>query len=101
MRVIPTRVIATCFALVSFAAAILVGIWAENPATTILGRALLVMLTCWVIGLGVGSVMMRSIDEHIARYKQQHPMPDDQPSAAPGAADEFSPGGQGQEPQRA
>ncbi len=74
---IPARVIATCFALVSFAAAIVVGVSAGNSTLTILFRATGVMIVCWFIGLAVGSVAQWAILDHIHRYKQQHPIPDD------------------------
>lgn len=69
--------IATCFALVSFTAAIVVGVGAGNSTQTILLRATLVMLVCWVIGRAVGAVAQWAIFDHIKRYKQQHPIPDE------------------------
>ena len=69
--------IATCFALVSFAAAIVVGVGAGNTTQTILLRAMGIMLVCWVIGRVVGAVAQWAIFDHINRYKQQHPIPKD------------------------
>ena len=69
--------IATSFALVSFAAAIVVGVGAGNSTQTILLRAIGVMLVCWVIGRAVGAVAQWAILDHIDRYKQQHPVPED------------------------
>jgi hypothetical protein len=74
---IPARVIATCFALLSFAAAIVVGIGAGNSTSTILFRSICVMIACWFIGRGVGAVAQWAIMDHINRYKQQHPIPED------------------------
>jgi predicted lysophospholipase L1 biosynthesis ABC-type transport system permease subunit len=70
-------VIASCFALLSFAAAIVVGIRAGNTTQTILVRATAIMLVCWVIGLAVGAVAQWAIMEHVGRYKRNHPIPDD------------------------
>ena len=75
--IIPARVIATCFALLSFAAAIVVGIGAGNSTSTILFRSIFVMIVCWFIGRAVGAVAQWAIMDHINRYKQQHPIPDD------------------------
>lgn len=69
--------IASCFALVSFAAAIVVGIRAGNTTQTVLVRATAIMLVCWVIGLAVGAVAQWAIMEHVGRYKRGHPIPDD------------------------
>jgi hypothetical protein len=70
-------VIATCFALVSFAAAIVVGVGAGNSALTILFRATFVLIVCWFIGLAAGAVAQWAILGHIKRYKLQHPIPQD------------------------
>jgi uncharacterized membrane protein YidH (DUF202 family) len=72
-------VIATCFALISFAAAIVVGVGAGNSAMTILFRATCVLIVCWFIGLAVGAVAQWAILDHIKRYKQDHPIPEDNP----------------------
>lgn len=69
--------IASCFALVSFAAAIVVGVGAGNTAQTIILRATCVLLVCWPIGFAVGSVAQWAIMDHIGRYKREHPIPDD------------------------
>ncbi|MEX0655214.1 MAG: hypothetical protein WD534_08290 [Phycisphaeraceae bacterium] len=75
MLAIPSRVIASCFALVSFAAALLVGLLSGNGAGVIIWRATLVMLACWVIGWIVGLVAQRVVDDHIQTYKQNNPIP--------------------------
>jgi hypothetical protein len=62
---------------VSFAAAIAVGIHAGNSTQTVLTRAILVLIVCWFIGRAVGAVAQWAILEHVNRYKQQHPIPDD------------------------
>lgn len=78
MLAIPSRVIASCFALVSFAAALLIGLMSGNSAGVLIWRATLVMIACWVIGRIVGSVAQRVVDEHIEKYKQEHPIPGDE-----------------------
>ncbi len=74
---IPARVIASCFSLACFAAAIVVGIHAGNSPQTVLLRASLVMVICWPIGYLVGLVAQRAIIDQINRYKQEHPLPDE------------------------
>lgn len=74
---IPARVIATCFALLSFAAAIVVGIGAGNSTSTILFRSICVMIICWFIGRLVGAVAQWAILDHIKQYKEQHPIPEE------------------------
>jgi len=61
----------------SFAAALVVGIGAGNSASTIILRAIIILIVSWFIGLGVGSVAQWAVFDHIKRYKQQHPVPDD------------------------
>lgn len=67
--------VATCFALTSFAAAVLVGVYAGNDAATVILRAILVMLGCYFVGLIVGAIASRAIEDHITRYKREHPIP--------------------------
>jgi len=74
---ISARVIATCFALGSFTAALLIGAAVGNEPLTILWRATVAMGLCWLIGLVVGQVMQRSVDDHVERYKQSHPIVND------------------------
>jgi len=61
----------------SFTAAIVVGLGAGNSASTILLRAMVILIACWFVGLAVGTVAQWVVLDHIKRYKQQHPIPDD------------------------
>jgi len=73
--VITSRVIATCFALTSFAAALIVGIMAENPLLTILLRALFTMIVCYMIGLVIGSIAQNAVQKQIEEHKRNNPIP--------------------------
>ncbi|MEM9915310.1 MAG: hypothetical protein AAF911_10135 [Planctomycetota bacterium] len=73
--VITSRVIATCFALISFAAALIVGILAENPLQTILLRALFTMIVCYTIGLVIGMIAQSTVQKHIEQHKLEFPIP--------------------------
>jgi NO-binding membrane sensor protein with MHYT domain len=68
-------VIASCFALVSFAAAVVVGMAAGNPAHTIIWRATLIMLACWFVGYGIGTIALHAVNRRLEAYKQAHPLP--------------------------
>lgn len=74
---ITSRVIATCFALTSFAGALFVGLAADNPLQTILLRALFTMVVCYAIGLVIGSVAEHAIAKHIEQHKRDRPIPED------------------------
>ncbi len=76
---IPSRVIAASFALTSFAAAALAGIYVGNAATTILWRATLVMIAAWFIGLLIGSIAQRVVALHVERHKHANPIPQPEP----------------------
>lgn len=71
--------IATCFALVAFAAALAVGVAADNSVGTIIQRALIAMAVAWLVGRVIGGIAMRVVHEHVERYKREHPIPDDLP----------------------
>lgn len=70
----PVRIIATSFALVAFAVALLCGMAVNNPMTVVVGRACLAMLVCYLVGLGIGSIGRRAIQEHVDAYKKKHPV---------------------------
>ncbi len=55
----------------------IVGIAAGNSSQTVILRATLIMIVCWVIGRSVGAIAQWAILDHVNRYKQQHPIPDD------------------------
>lgn len=74
---VPSKVIASAFALTAFVAALLVGFAAGNPAATILWRAVVVLIVCRIVGGLVGRVAQRTVDEYIERYKQDNPIPPD------------------------
>ncbi len=48
----------------------------DNAGSTIIFRALVVMGLCWAIGLFLGSVAQRTVQENIETYKQEHPIPE-------------------------
>ena len=48
----------------AFTVAILAGLAAGNPAITILVRALIAMVLCYPMGLAVGLLCRRVVDEH-------------------------------------
>jgi hypothetical protein len=78
---IPSGVIATCFALVCFAAAVIVGLFAGNSALTVLWRSLLVMLGAWIVGRLAGAVVERALNEKLETYRQANPLPGEQPKS--------------------
>jgi hypothetical protein len=70
-----SRAIAGCFALAAFATAILAGVLAHNPTSTVLVRALLCMLVCYPVGLLIGLACDRVIRHHVENHAQRHPLP--------------------------
>lgn len=70
----PHRVIATTLALIGFTTAIVAGLIAQNPAVTTLWRALVAMVACYAVGLGVGAAAQRAVQEHVEQYQRQHPL---------------------------
>lgn len=71
---IPSRIIATCCALVAFAAAIVIGVAADLPASTILWRAMIAMVVCWGLGCIVGTLAFGAVQRDIEEYKKQNPI---------------------------
>ena len=79
----------------------MVGAVVDNAGPTVIFRALVVMGLCWPIGLFLGSVAQRTIQENIETYKQEHPIPEkskdetdaeeEQTEAEPGAETDEDP----------
>ncbi len=61
----PPHVIAGCFALAAFAVAVVAGVAGGNPASVVLGRALLAMTLCYPMGLMIGALCHRVVQEHL------------------------------------
>lgn len=76
MLPIPSRLIATCFAIASFLAALCVGLAAGNDPVTILTRSILVLVACYLIALPIGALAHWAIRQHIEQYKQTYPIPE-------------------------
>lgn len=57
---------------------LVVGLAAGHETPTILWRGIQVMLICWFVGFIVGVVAVRTVDDHIAQYKQDHPIPSEE-----------------------
>ncbi len=61
-----SHLVAGCLALAAFAVAIVAGLAAGNAPTPILLRAVIAMIACYPVGLVIGLVCQRVIDEHLA-----------------------------------
>ncbi len=79
-----SRVIASCFAIVGFVAALVIGFAADLSADAILWRAMVVMVICWPVGRLLGALAQHAVEENINEYKRSHPIPRD--AASVGAA---------------
>lgn len=84
---IPARVIATCFSILCFIAAAIVGSWSRNPAWSVLLWSVVVLVVAYPLGWVFGMVMQRCVDDQIERHKQLNPIPEDPgPEAGPKTA---------------
>ncbi len=73
--IVPHRIIAGAFGMAAFSVSVLCGLYVQNPAPTILWRALLALLTCYCLGMVVGWICEYVVREHLARYKEERPVP--------------------------
>jgi hypothetical protein len=62
---VPRR-IAAAMSLIAFAVCLVAGIEADNPLGTILARSLVAMAGTLVVGLVVGAMAQKMLDEHLA-----------------------------------
>ena len=89
----PTRMIATGIALLGFSLAIISGLLAGHPslnlfktssggltitgASATLLRGLICMAGCYAVGLVIGMVAQRAIDDNVDAYKDANPLEDE------------------------
>ena len=66
----PSSAIAGCFALSAFAVAVVAGLAAQNPASSILFRALIAMIVCYPVGLIIGLICQRLMFDHIDAHQK-------------------------------
>lgn len=67
------RTIAACLALTAFAVAIAAGLLAHNPAGLVLGRALAALVVGQLIGLLIGHVGTRVVEDQLRAYVSSNP----------------------------
>lgn len=85
-----SRAVAGCFALAAFAVAVIAGLAGGNPATSILIRALLVMVVCYPAGLVVGLVCQHVVDQQGRKGRAEEAA-----SAAPAASEKSAKSAEG------
>ncbi len=76
----PTR-IAASLALVVFAVCVIAGMTAANGFSTIITRALLAMVVTLVIGLVLGAMAQKMLDENLAQAKKVEEKPENRQAA--------------------
>ena len=59
-----SRAVAGCFALAAFAVAVVAGLAGGNTTASILVRALIAMAVCYPVGLVIGLMCQRVVEEH-------------------------------------
>lgn len=69
-----SRLIASCLGLSGFAVAVVAGLAAENPGGRILAIALVCMIGCHLVGLAIGMVGERVIEDYMRQYKASRPV---------------------------
>lgn len=54
--------------------AIISGLASENPASRVLGAALVCMVACHLVGLGIGMVGERVVEGYLRQYRAARPV---------------------------
>ncbi len=61
----PGHVLGGCFAMAAFAVAVVAGLARENTPSAILLRAVIAMIVCYPVGMLVGMMCLRVLQEHV------------------------------------
>jgi hypothetical protein len=77
-----SRAVAGCFALAAFAVAVVAGLAGGNPTASILLRALIAMAVCYPVGLIIGVMCQRVVEDHA----KTHPIAGTVPETGTGGA---------------
>lgn len=67
--------IGAILALSAFSVAIVAGMYSGNSATSVVGRALVAMIVCYPVGLGVGWIGRRVVHDHTIAHARSNPVP--------------------------
>lgn len=86
---VSSRIVAACFAFAAFALAVLSGLFAGNPAYSVIGNALFWLIACYVIGLVIARIANIAVTERLAQYREERPIPVEEPVVA--ATDDAEP----------
>lgn len=70
----PTKLIASCCGLSAFSVATIAGLGADNAADVILSRAVTCMVVCYLLGIVIGRVAERAIEESLESYRARRPI---------------------------
>ena len=65
------RLCGACLALFAFSITVLLGLFAENPIELVLPRAIWALMVFCAIGLSVGWIGSRVLDEHALRRNRE------------------------------
>ena len=60
----PGQVLGGCFAMAAFAVAVVAGLARDNTPSAILLRAVIAMIVCYPVGMLVGMMCLRVLQEH-------------------------------------
>jgi hypothetical protein len=66
-----TRRIAASMSLVAFFVCIVTGLQAQNPFTTVVSKALLAMAVTFIVGLVLGTMAQKMLDENISEAQKK------------------------------
>lgn len=72
----PAKVVAGSLGLAAFAIALLAGLGSGAEADVVLGRAVISMFVCFLIGYAVGLVGERAVSEAAQKYRDDNPIED-------------------------
>ncbi|MCC5822969.1 MAG: hypothetical protein JJU44_06745 [Planctomycetes bacterium] len=71
-----SRVVGGVLGLTGFSTALFIGLVAGNPALVTLGRGIVCMLVCYLVGRVLGSMGGTAAGEFIEKYKSDRPAPE-------------------------
>ncbi|MEM7623940.1 MAG: hypothetical protein AAF235_12150 [Planctomycetota bacterium] len=71
-----THAVASSLALGAFTVAIIAGLAAGSEPIGVLWRAIISMVACYLVGVGLGAMGIRAVKEHVEAHAASNPIPD-------------------------
>ena len=77
----PAKLIAATFAIACFIGTLAVGLAVNETLTRVMWEGIVVLIAAWCLGNLIGGLAQKTVDDQLADYRRQRPVPSEDPMA--------------------